>query len=134
MLLHVQGNRIGTKDAKGSSRTGDNCGCSVAAASSAEQEPLALAVDWQEKVELAHGVAVELSPEDVFSTNSLVLCGPNGLFICPEVRAFTGFGARFLQPSPMSLVAVKQYYSNSRQWPLMGDTLVPKRPQLGPRN
>ena len=38
---------------------------------------------------------------------------PIGAFSCPEIRAFTGFGARFLQPFPKFLVTVK-YYSNSK--------------------
>ena len=58
-----------------------------------------------------------------------------GLF-CPEIRAFTGFGARFLQPFPKSLVTVR-YYSNtkmavnSHQWPLMGDMLVQRKAPIG---
>ena len=31
-------------------------------------------------------------------------------FVCPEIRAFTGFGARFLRQIPKS----KKYYSNTR--------------------
>ena len=42
------------------------------------------------------------------------LRGPNwGLFVGPEIRAFTGFGARFLHPFPKSLVTVR-YYSNTK--------------------
>ena len=36
-----------------------------------------------------------------------------GAFFCPEIRAFPGLGARFLQPFPKSLVTVK-YYSNTK--------------------
>ena len=32
-----------------------------------------------------------------------------GAFLCPEIRAFTGFGARGLQPSPRSLVTENYY-------------------------
>ena len=32
-----------------------------------------------------------------------------GASFCPEVRAFTGSGARILQPFPKSLVTVKYY-------------------------
>ena len=38
---------------------------------------------------------------------------PIGAFFCPEIRAFMGFGARFLQPFPKSLVTVK-YYSSTK--------------------
>ena len=38
---------------------------------------------------------------------------PIGAFFGPELRAFTGFGVRFLQPSPESLVTVK-CYSNTK--------------------
>ena len=38
---------------------------------------------------------------------------PMGAFFCPEIRAFTGVGARFLQPFPKSLVTVK-YNSNTK--------------------
>ena len=38
---------------------------------------------------------------------------PIGAFFGPEIRAFTGFGVRFLQPFPKSLVTVK-YYSNTK--------------------
>ena len=38
---------------------------------------------------------------------------PIGAFFCPEIRAFTGAGARFLQPFPKSLVTVK-YNSNTK--------------------
>ena len=44
------------------------------------------------------------------------LRGPNWGFFCAEIRAFTGLGARLLQPFPKSLVSVK-YYSNIK-WPL----------------
>ena len=37
-----------------------------------------------------------------------------GPFSCPEIRAFMGFGARFLQPFPKSLVTVK-YYLNTKK-------------------
>ena len=43
---------------------------------------------------------------------------PIGAFFCPEIRAFTGFGARFLQPFPKSLVTVR-YYSNTKMAPLI---------------
>ena len=47
----------------------------------------------------------------------LVICvycaAPIGAFFCPEIRAFTGFGARFLQPFPKSLVTVK-HHSNTK--------------------
>ena len=36
-----------------------------------------------------------------------------GPFFCPEIRAFTGFGTRFLQPFPKSLVTVK-HHSNTK--------------------
>ena len=39
---------------------------------------------------------------------------PIGAFFCPEIRAFTGFGARFLQPFLKSLVTVK-----CSSWPLI---------------
>ena len=59
------------------------------------------------------------------------------LYVGPSlVLQFVGFGARFLPPFPKSLATVK-YYSNtrmavnSRQWPLMGDTLVQKKAPLG---
>ena len=38
---------------------------------------------------------------------------PIGAFFCPEIRAFTGFGARFLQPFPKSLETVR-YYSHTK--------------------
>ena len=38
---------------------------------------------------------------------------PIGAFLCPEIRAFTGLGARVLQSLPKSLVTVK-YYSNTK--------------------
>ena len=38
---------------------------------------------------------------------------PIGAFFCPEIRAFTGFGARFLQPAPKSLVTIK-HNSNTK--------------------
>ena len=38
---------------------------------------------------------------------------PIGAFFCPEIRAFTGVGARFLQQFPKSLVTVK-CYSNTK--------------------
>ena len=38
---------------------------------------------------------------------------PIGAFFCLEIRAFTGLGARFLQPFSRSLVTVK-YYSNTK--------------------
>ena len=40
-----------------------------------------------------------------------------GRFFCPEIRAFTGFGARFLRPFPKSLATVKYY--QKQQWPLI---------------
>ena len=42
-----------------------------------------------------------------------ILRGPNWALFCPEIRAFTGFGARFLQPFPKSLVTVR-HYSNTK--------------------
>ena len=42
---------------------------------------------------------------------------PIGAFFGPEIGAFTGFGARFLQPFPKSLVTVR-YYSNTKMAPL----------------
>ena len=36
-----------------------------------------------------------------------------GAFFCPEIRAFTGVGARFRQPFPKSLVTV-QYYKSAK--------------------
>ena len=38
---------------------------------------------------------------------------PIGASFCPEIRAFTASGARFLQPFPKSLVTV-EYYSNTK--------------------
>ena len=43
----------------------------------------------------------------------LSYAAPIGAFFCPEIRAFTGVGARFLQPFPKSLVTVK-YNSNTK--------------------
>ena len=43
----------------------------------------------------------------------LQLRGPNWGLFWPEIRAFTGFGARFLQRFPKSLATVK-YYSNTK--------------------
>ena len=37
---------------------------------------------------------------------------PIGAFFCAEIRALTGFGARFLRPLPKSSLTVK-YYSNT---------------------
>ena len=61
---------------------------------------------------------------------------PIGAFFCLEIRASTGFGARFLQPFPKSLVTIKYFLNtkmaiNSRQWLLMGDTLVQKEAPIG---
>ena len=58
---------------------------------------------------------------------------PIGAFLCPEIRAFTGFRVRFLRQSS---VTIKYYLHpkkavNSRQWPLMGDTLVQKKAPIG---
>ena len=38
---------------------------------------------------------------------------PIGAFFCSEIRAFTGFGARVLQPAPKSLVTIK-HNSNTK--------------------
>ena len=51
-------------------------------------------------------------------THMYIVCvgihgAPIGALFCPEIRAFTGFGARFLQPFPKSLVTVK-YCSNTK--------------------
>ena len=49
---------------------------------------------------------------------------PTGALFCPEIHAFTGFGASFLKQFPKSLVTAK-YYSNTKMavdshwWPLM---------------
>ena len=48
-----------------------------------------------------------------FASGSLHYTAPIGAFFCPEIRAFKGFGARFLQPIPKSLVTVK-HYSNTK--------------------
>ena len=40
---------------------------------------------------------------------------PIGAFFCPEIRAFTGVGARFLQPSPKSLETVNQGKTKGQQ-------------------
>ena len=44
-------------------------------------------------------------PEELIS-----YAAPIGAFLCPEIRAFTGFGARGLQPSPKSLVTEKKLF------------------------
>ena len=38
---------------------------------------------------------------------ALMLRGPNWSLFCPQIRAFTGFVARFLRPFPKSLATVK---------------------------
>ena len=56
-------------------------------------------------------------PPNKKKTSYAALTGAS--FFCPEIRAFTGFGARFLQPFPESLVTVLlKYYANTK-WPLM---------------
>ena len=54
------------------------------------------------------------------------ICGPSfgahyaapvRAIFCPEIRAFTGFGARFLQPFPKSLVTVKSL--QTQKWPFI---------------
>ena len=79
--------------------------------------------DSSAQVVVKMSLPIGVSPN--ISKTSKTLKGPNwGLFFCPEIRAFTGFRARFLQAFPKSLVTVK-YYSNtimainSRQWPLI---------------
>ena len=44
---------------------------------------------------------------------SLSYAAPIGAFFCPEILAFTGFGARFLQPFPKSLVTIR-YSSHTK--------------------
>ena len=59
--------------------------------------------------------------EEFRPKNAVIYAAPIGAFLCPEIRAFTGFGARFLQPFPKSLVTVK-YHSNTemvKKWPLI---------------
>ena len=67
---------------------------------------------------------------EVSRTGPLITRPQLGPFFCPEIRAFAGFGARFLQPFSKSLVALK-YYSNTKIWPLMGDRLVQKKAPIG---
>ena len=53
----------------------------------------------------------ENSPGDCKISKSYA--APIGAFLCPEIRAFTGLEARFLQPLPMSLVTVR-HNSNTK--------------------
>ena len=44
---------------------------------------------------------------DYFFQGTIFYAAPIGAFFCPEICAFTDFGARFLQPTPRSLLTVK---------------------------
>ena len=48
--------------------------------------------------------------EGVKTNFDIFYAAPIGAFFCPEICAFTGFGARFLQPFPKSLVTVKEKF------------------------
>ena len=43
----------------------------------------------------------------VIAKATIFYAAPIGAFSCPEILAFTGFGARFLEPFPKPLVTVK---------------------------
>ena len=45
--------------------------------------------------------------------NTVKCAASIGAFFCPGIRAFTGFGARFLQPFPKSRVTIT-YYLNTK--------------------
>ena len=65
----------------------------------------------REKVDTSNSKGIlRRTLEDNFVLN---YAAPIGVFFCPEIRAFTGFGSRFLQPFVKSLVTVK-YDSNTK--------------------
>ena len=57
--------------------------------------------------------ALILAPQRHGPKSQVNYAAPIGAFFCPEIRSFTGFGARFLQPLPKSLVTIR-YYSSTK--------------------